>query len=117
VVTDRPGSYRHDFNKARVGTSVRKSRLDPGLALRILRKFGNALSAPNEAEGSGNDGTTYRFVVEDLGCKEAWSPKPASRSGQLVELAELLVAHAKRSSPKRVRLSEEKMLRLLSDER
>jgi hypothetical protein len=114
IVTDRSGSYRHDFSKARVGTSVHKASLHSELAARIRQQYANAISEPNEPEASGHDGIIYRFTVQTVGCGQTWSPRPASRNGQLVELAELLAAHARLSSPRSLELSEKKILRVVS---
>jgi hypothetical protein len=116
VVADGPGSYHHDFGRARVSTSIQKASLSADLALRVRQKYASALSALKVSKSGGLDGTTYRFALRTFGCGETWSPEPVSLDGQLVDLTELLAKHAQRSYLLPMSLSEEKILRALSRE-
>lgn len=108
------GRYIFDFRKSRVRRIVHRASLDPELVRGIQHAYTTALSTEQDPEAAGHDGTTYRFVVRDVGCGQAWSPRPASVSGQLVALADLLAAHAKLSSPSSLRRSEDKIRRALA---
>lgn len=111
VVADGTGSNHHDFGKAHADTSVQKSSISPKLAAEVRQKYINAVSAINPSNDGGLDGTTYRFVVQDAGCGETWSPAPNSANGRLIELAELLVAHVRQSGHRFISRSEEKIFR------
>lgn len=115
VVKDGPGRYHHDFRRARVGVSIRKARLSSRVATRVRQKYANAVSKVKAAKAGGIDGTTYRFVLRAVGCGETWSPQPLSADGSLVNLTELLAAHAKLASPLSIRRSEAKIFRAVSN--
>lgn len=94
VVNDTARRYHHDFSKPRVKTSVEMATLTPELANRIIRVYANAMTRTGASDRQGLDGTTYYFEMPRIGCRKTWSPTPDSPNGQLVELAELLAAHA-----------------------
>lgn len=114
VVVDGPGRYHHDFRRARVGVSIQKARLSSEVAKRVRQTYANAVSKVKGAKAGGIDGTTYRFVLRAVGCGETWSPQPGSSDGSLVDLAELLAAHARLASPLSMRRSEAKILHAVS---
>jgi hypothetical protein len=113
IVIDGASSYHHDFRKAHANPSVQKASISTNLAAQVQQKYNNAISAISRSEADALDGTTYRFVVQGGGCGETWSPEQKSANGQLVELAELLAAHARQSKQSFLVRSEEKIFRAL----
>ena len=114
VVSDRPGSYHHNFSVPRVKTAVYKAALTREVSNQVKKLYSSVIAKDKNSKTGGLDGTTYRFVVQPGGCGETWSPSENSIDDEFVTLAELLSAHAKSTWVFR-RFSENRILRRLAE--
>ena len=115
VVSDRPGHYHHDYASPHSQeVSVHKAALSPDLANRIKQRYADAISSAKSSDNMGLDGVTYRFALQTVGCGQTWTPAPETLDGQLVELADLLSAHAQLTWSFFMHRSEEKILQHVS---
>ena len=89
-----------DFTKPKVKAKLSSAPLSPALIDRILSIYtaGITSSKKEKFPGFGFDGVTYRFTSPSAGCGEVRSPSEATRTYQLVDLAEHLGKHSKLSS-------------------
>ena len=113
-VMDGPGRGHNDFSSPHAATTVYRAALSPEIASRIKQLYVNAITNAKESDRMGLDGVTYRMAIPAGGCAETWSPEPQSPDGRLVELIELLSAHARLSQPRAMQRSEEVIVRLLA---
>lgn len=112
-VMDGPGRGHNDFSSPHAATIVYRAALSPEIANRIKQLYGDAITGANKSDRMGLDGVTYRFAIPAVGCAETWSPEPQSPAGHLVELLELLSAHAQLSKPRSMQRSEEAIVQIL----
>lgn len=114
IVSDRPGSYHHDFSVPRVKTAVYKAALTQEVSNQVKRMYSSVLAKDKNKKTGGLDGTTYRFVLQSGGCGETWSPSENSIDNEFVKLGELLAAHARSTRVFRS-FSENRILRKLAE--
>jgi hypothetical protein len=107
---DRSGHGHLDFSSPRIRTSVYHAALSPEVASRVMQIFSDAIANAREGGSMGLDGVTYRFSVRGVGCRQTWSPPPASAEGRLVEIIQLLSKHAKLEKLDAMQRSEESIL-------
>jgi hypothetical protein len=107
------GSYRMDFARPKIATMVRHAPLSSMLARRVEQVYARAIAKAKHADGRGLDGVTYAFSTPNGACAYAWSPKPDTSNGWLVELMGRLEKHAGFSTPDDLQRSEKAMVGLL----
>ena len=113
-VMDGPGRGHNDFSSPQAATLVYRAALSPEIASRVKQLYRNAITNAKKSDRMGLDGVTYRMAVPAGGCGETWSPEPQSPDGRLVELIQLLSAHARLSQPRAMQRNEEAIVRLLT---
>ncbi len=104
---------RMDFTKPRIVGKVRRASLSQDVANRVEQVFANAIAKSKDSGWAGIDGVSYIFATPDNRCAQAWSPKPGSRNGKLVQLMQRMEKHTSFTSPNDLQRSEKSLVRLL----
>jgi len=104
---------RMDFLKAKISTKVRDAPMNSILAARVARIYGKAIDHATKARQSGVDGVSFYYSKSDGACAYAWSPKPRTRNGLLVDLHSRLERHTRYVRAADLQRSESDMGKLL----
>jgi len=85
----------HDGVSPKLGLKTSTARLPPSLATRLTQTIAKHIGRSKPSGRPGLDGVFYRFTTPEGGCAQTWSPEADSDDGKLVQVLNLLEAHAR----------------------